>query len=383
MTYDACGNILKKGNTSFTWTQGRKLSTINNGKSIRYYYDHTGARVKKVVDDVTTEYRMAGSLIVSERTGDETIWYQYDSAARLVAMVVGGVRYNYVRNAQNDIIGLIDKTGKRVVSYKYDSWGKTISTTGTLAATIGKKNPFRYRGYYFDAESGMYYLQSRYYDVEIRRFISADKLEGLFLELENLMQYNLFAYCFDTPINMSDADGKWPGFSVVSKIIIGSVAVAAGVAATVLTCGTAAAVPALIGSVKLAAAGAAIGAGISATEHLIKEGSTEGLGKAMLDGAATGYMAGGLVAGTMQLGRVALTKGGSGISFGKEKSIQLFYHTPNTKGGTIISIKKKMAGVGRTYRFRVELDIENGFHFHAGFGRTAKRHRIIIPWLFK
>ena len=112
---------------------------------------------------------MAGSLLVSERTGDETIWYQYDSAASLVAMIIGGTRYNYVRNAQNDIIGLIDSTGKRVVSYKYDSWGKVVSITGTLAATVGQKNPFRYRGYYFDAESGMYYLQSRYYDPEIRR----------------------------------------------------------------------------------------------------------------------------------------------------------------------------------------------------------------------
>ena len=159
--------------------------------------------MKKVVDGVTTEYRMAGSLIVSERTGDETIWYQYDSAARLVAMVVGGVRYNYVRNAQNDIIGLIDKTGKRVVSYKYDSWGKTISTTGTLAATIGKKNPFRYRGYYFDAESGMYYLQSRYYDPEIRRFISMDSV----LAAKKLVEMDVFSYCGNNPIGYLDESG--------------------------------------------------------------------------------------------------------------------------------------------------------------------------------
>ena len=242
MTYDACGNMLKKGDTSFTWMQGRKLSEISNSKSIRYYYDHTGARVKKVVDGVTTEYRMAGSLIVSERTGDETIWYQYDSAARLVAMVVGGVRYNYVRNAQNDITGLIDKTGKRVVSYKYDSWGKTISTTGTLAATIGKKNPFRYRGYYFDAESGMYYLQSRYYDVEIRRFISAD---GIMASVGgNIKGSNVFCYCFSNPIKTLDLSGKWPksfraaceatvhtiyGFWRMAKTIAGSIKVEAGV----------------------------------------------------------------------------------------------------------------------------------------------------------
>ena len=217
MTYDACGNMLKKGDTTFTWTQGRKLSAINNGKNIRYYYDHTGARVKKVVDGVTTEYRMAGSLLVSERTGDETIWYQYDSAASLVAMIIGGTRYNYVRNAQNDIVGLIDSTGKRVVYYKYDSWGRAVNISGTMAATVGQKNPFRYRGYYFDAESGMYYLQSRYYDPEIRRFISADDY-GLLSASNTVYDKNLYAYGDGNPIIRLDASGRiWETiFDIVS-----------------------------------------------------------------------------------------------------------------------------------------------------------------------
>ena len=161
------------------------------------------------MDGVTTEYRMAGSLLVSERTGDETIWYQYDSAASLVAMIIGGTRYNYVRNAQNDIIGLIDSTGKRVVSYKYDSWGKVVSITGTLAATVGQKNPFRYRGYYFDAESGMYYLQSRYYDPEIRRFISADDFGILSANSVGLKQKNLYAYCENNPVVRLDNGGQF------------------------------------------------------------------------------------------------------------------------------------------------------------------------------
>ena len=87
------------------------------------------------MDGVTTEYRMAGSLLVSERTGDETIWYQYDSAASLVAMIIGGTRYNYVRNAQNDIIGLLDKDGKAVVRYTYDSW-KPACITAAAVTTI-------------------------------------------------------------------------------------------------------------------------------------------------------------------------------------------------------------------------------------------------------
>ncbi len=122
-------------------------------------------------------------------------------------MIIGGTRYNYVRNAQNDIVGLIDSIGKRVVYYKYDSWGRAVNISGTMAATVGQKNPFRYRGYYFDAESGMYYLQSRYYDLEIRRFISADDVNVLNVQ-DNLYDKNLYIYCENNPIVRKDSNGK-------------------------------------------------------------------------------------------------------------------------------------------------------------------------------
>ena len=95
-----------------------------------------------------------------------------------------------MRNAQNDIIALIDENGTEVVRYEYDAWGNPISTNGTLAGTIGKRNPFRYRGYYWDEETGMYYLESRYYDPEIRRFISEDSVM-----LTSLAGTNLYMYC--------------------------------------------------------------------------------------------------------------------------------------------------------------------------------------------
>ena len=121
--------------------------------------------MKKVVDGVTTEYRMAGDLLVSETTNGQTFWYHYDSGANLVSMVVGGKNYFYVRNLQNDMTTLVDEDGNEVVHYTYDSWGN-----------IGQQNPFRYRGYFYDTETGMYYLKSRYYDPELRRFISADSV---------------------------------------------------------------------------------------------------------------------------------------------------------------------------------------------------------------
>ena len=98
----------------------------------------------------------------------------YDSAGNPYAAGIGGTRYYFIRNLQGDVTGLIDADGNQVVEYRYDSWGNTISITGSLADTVGQKNPFRYRGYYYDAETGLYYLGSRYYDPVVKRFIGAD-----------------------------------------------------------------------------------------------------------------------------------------------------------------------------------------------------------------
>ncbi|WP_055666115.1 RHS repeat-associated core domain-containing protein [Desnuesiella massiliensis] len=134
-------------------------------------------------------------------------------------MNLNGTEYFYLRNAQGDIIGLIDRDGIRVVSYAYDSWGKPIVTdaekndandtikdgiTGSLANTVGVKNPYRYRGYRYDAETSLYYLQSRYYNPEWGRFLNAD---GIFGKTGDLLGHNLFAYCENNAINASDPTG--------------------------------------------------------------------------------------------------------------------------------------------------------------------------------
>ena len=205
MTYDAAGNMLTKGGTAYTWTQGRKLSGVNNGKSIRYYYDHTGARTKKIVDGKVTEYRMAGDLPVSEKTGTQTYWYRYDSAGNVISVTMKGSIYFYVRNLQNDIIGLIDAAGNTVVHYTYDSWGKVLSITGSMKDTVGADNPFRYRGYYYDHETGMYYVSSRYYDPEMRRFINPDRYV---LTGRGMSCCNMFIYCENNPVNRIDIFGQ-------------------------------------------------------------------------------------------------------------------------------------------------------------------------------
>ena len=105
---------------------------------------------------------------------------------------------------QGDIVGLLDNSGALVVEYKYDAWGKLISTTGSLAATLGKRNPFRYHGYIYDEETGLYYLRSRYYNPVVGRFVNADELLG-----EKLLTGNVFAYCLNRPVAKADKSGRF------------------------------------------------------------------------------------------------------------------------------------------------------------------------------
>ena len=115
-------------------------------------------------------------------------------------MNLNGKEYFYIRNVQNDVIGLHDSEGKVVVNYSYDTWGNIVSISGSLKDSVGVKNPYRYRGYRYDEETGLYYLQSRYYNAEWGRFINADALIG---QPGDLLSFNMFAYCKNNPVNMS------------------------------------------------------------------------------------------------------------------------------------------------------------------------------------
>ena len=202
MSYDAIGNMLTKGDISYSWTLGRKLSGVNNGKNIRYEYDHTGARIRKTVDNNVTEYRLAGDLLVAEVTNGKKTSFVYDSGADLVAMIYEGKYYFYVKNLQGDIVSIVDESGTAIVNYSYDSWGRLLQIEGSKKDTIGILNPFRYRDYYYDTETGMYYLENRYYDPEIRRFICVDKyVSGVSILA------NMYLYCGNNPVNRFDPDG--------------------------------------------------------------------------------------------------------------------------------------------------------------------------------
>ena len=134
----------------------------------------------------------------------KTLLFSYEASGDVISINYNGTEYFYLRNGQNDVVGLMDGSGTRVVEYTYDAWGKLIPTTGTLASTLGANNPFRYRGYYYDTETGLYYLTTRYYDPEVCRFISAD----VYMTTgQGVLGGNMFAYCLNNPVNMVDQTG--------------------------------------------------------------------------------------------------------------------------------------------------------------------------------
>ena len=176
ITYDQIGNPISYDGWAYTWEAGRQLKSLSKaGVSIAYKYDDTGFRTQKTVNGTTTDYLVLENRILQQSDGTNTITFRYDGENKAASFNLNGAEYYYLRNLQEDIIGIVDGTGSLVVEYAYDAWGKLLSITGSLADTVGVLNPLRYRGYYYDTETGLYYLQSRYYDPETGRFLNADE----------------------------------------------------------------------------------------------------------------------------------------------------------------------------------------------------------------
>ena len=142
-----------------------------------------------------------------------TVYIKKQIICQPLAMKYNNTLYYYVLNAQGDVVRIVNSSRNTVASYTYDPWGKIISSSGTLADI----NPLRYRGYYYDSETGFYYLQSRYYDPEIGRFINADSYAST--DATGLLSTNMFAYCENDPVNRSDPSGEL--FGTISGLIVG------------------------------------------------------------------------------------------------------------------------------------------------------------------
>ena len=125
------------------------------------------------------------------------MYISYDASGSPMSITQGSDTYYYVTNIQGDVIAILNSSGTAVVEYAYDAWGNIVSTTGSMATTLGKWNPLRYRSYVYDEEYGLYYLQSRYYNPEVGRFLNADAFAATG---QGILGNNMLSYCQNNPI---------------------------------------------------------------------------------------------------------------------------------------------------------------------------------------
>ena len=222
ITYDEIGNPLNyRDGMSFTWKNGRWLSatTLSDGTKITYRYNANGMRTqKKVGSKVTDYYYDSNNNLIAEKTDNATLFFYYDTENNPVALSYNGKMFYYVKNLQGDIVKILDEDGQEIADYVYNAWGDIISQSDDELASI---NPLRYRGYVYDEDTAMYYLQTRYYDPTTGRFINADDTNMLMLApfSVSVLDTNLMTYSRNNPINIFDPTGYSPRWVHLAKAI--------------------------------------------------------------------------------------------------------------------------------------------------------------------
>ena len=224
----------------FDWSKGRQLTeAVVGGQTVKYAYDMSGVRSSKQVGDTTYTYTTLSGKVMRQQWGNKSLEFVYDDGNQPFAMIYKHGQttelYYYVLNAQGDVIALLNANGTLAASYNYGAWGN-YSVHGadgkktTDPTFIGHINPLRYRGYYYDRETRLYYLQSRYYDFANCRFINADTFATT--DANGFLSANMFAYCENNPIMRTDEDGEiWhivagavigAGLEVLSQLVTGT-----------------------------------------------------------------------------------------------------------------------------------------------------------------
>ena len=222
ITYDAQGNPLTYLGNTLTWEKGRQLKKFvkSNGTTITYTYNANGIRTGKTVGGVEHKYVLDGTKVLRETWGENTLVPLYDNEETVCGIRYNGTAYYFVKNLQGDVIAIVDKEAKTVARYSYDAWGVCTVKSDTSGCSIATINPYRYRCYYYDEEMGLYYLQSRYYDASVGRFINGDAL--LYCDIDKCsLSTNLFVYSTNTPVNEADYAGNIP-WKKICDVLVGA-----------------------------------------------------------------------------------------------------------------------------------------------------------------
>ena len=199
ITYDAIGNPLTyRDGMTFTWQNGRQLASTTKGSTVSTYtYNADGGRKAKTVGNKTYNYYYVDGVLYAMTVNNYTLYFMYDDTGRPYSFIFnidtgsGLLSYTlyYKYNLQGDVVGIYNTSGTEMVWYEYDPWGKLLSSSGPMSSALGGLNPFLYRGYIYDYDTGLYYCNDRYYDPEIGRWINADGTS-----------MNMFAYCGNNPV---------------------------------------------------------------------------------------------------------------------------------------------------------------------------------------
>ena len=227
ITYDRNGNPTNYLGTSATWEKGRQLKQYGANT---YKYNNEGIRIQKTTSSEIHEYILDGTNIVKEIVTDicncpkYTNEYFYDLDGTVCGLEYNGTAYYFYKNLQGDVIAITDDAGATVARYAYDAWGKCTIASDISGVNIATVNPFRYRSYYYDTETELYYLQSRYYDPVVGRFLNSDDVT-LGSIIDSVLQSNLFVYCRNNPINEVDQNGTLPGIGILIKKILKGLAI--------------------------------------------------------------------------------------------------------------------------------------------------------------
>ena len=221
--YDDGGNPTLLRGVPLTWGEGRRLKRVSlSWGTVDFAYDSDGKRVRKTSGGNTTTYYYNGNVLsglvrkASKDAGTTgtgtTVQFVYDTQGKPFMLRLNGkTDYFYLYNGLGDITGLVDSSNQVVVRYQYNSWGKVTSTQDNSGVSLATLNPFRYRKYVYDPETGLYCLGSRYYDPEVGRFVNADRIKfAATLGRYYVNRQNLYQYCFNNPIMLNDKFGSWP-----------------------------------------------------------------------------------------------------------------------------------------------------------------------------